>query len=89
MVGSLQYVIGRDEEVFPDATSFKPERWLRENSGSTNNVSSTFGSIPFGFGSRQCVGRRLAELELHLALARVGVQLQGYTHIFGSNMNHS
>ncbi len=67
MVGSLQYVIGRDEKVFPDPDSFKPERWLRESS----NVSSTFASVPFGFGPRMCIGRRLAELELYLALARV------------------
>ncbi|XP_072052037.1 1,25-dihydroxyvitamin D(3) 24-hydroxylase, mitochondrial-like [Amphiura filiformis] len=74
MVGSLQYVIGRDEKVFPDPNSFKPERWLRETSHS--NVSSTFASVPFGFGPRMCIGRRLAELELHLALARISQQFK-------------
>ena len=71
MVGSLQYVIARDENVFSDPSAFKPERWLRESG--ENTVSSTFASVPFGFGPRQCIGRRLAELELYLALARVSL----------------
>ena len=71
MVGSLQYVIARDENVFSDPNAFKPERWLRESG--ENTVSSTFASVPFGFGPRQCIGRRLAELELYLALARVSL----------------
>ncbi|NXH05722.1 CP27B protein, partial [Loxia leucoptera] len=30
-----------------------------------------FASLPFGLGPRSCVGRRLAELQLHMALAQV------------------
>ncbi|XP_063068132.1 cytochrome P450 27C1 [Engraulis encrasicolus] len=57
-----------NEESFPKAEEFKPERWLRKDQ--TDRVDN-FGSIPFGYGIRSCVGRRIAELELHLALTQM------------------
>ena len=67
----LVYHMSRDESVFPDPEEFKPERWLREQSSKFNQAKEVFASIPFGFGTRMCVGRRIAELELHLLLARI------------------
>ncbi|XP_048351862.1 1,25-dihydroxyvitamin D(3) 24-hydroxylase, mitochondrial [Sphaerodactylus townsendi] len=55
------HILGRSEENFRDWTQFKPERWLQKN-------INPFAHIPFGIGKRMCIGRRLAELQLHLAL---------------------
>ena len=60
--------MGRREDLFPQADSFIPERWLRENNRPHANA---FASIPFGFGVRMCLGRRLAELELQILLIKI------------------
>ncbi len=64
----MNYGIGRREDLFPNADSFMPERWLRKD----NRLEvDAFSSIPFGFGVRMCVGRRLAELELKILLIKI------------------
>ncbi|XP_070562960.1 1,25-dihydroxyvitamin D(3) 24-hydroxylase, mitochondrial-like [Ptychodera flava] len=61
------WLISRDPEYFPDPLEFRPERWIRGE----NEHFYGFTSIPFGYGPRMCIGKRLAELEIHLALARL------------------
>ncbi|XP_041849078.1 cytochrome P450 27C1 [Melanotaenia boesemani] len=62
------YTTSLEEENFADALDFRPDRWVRKDS--TDRVEN-FGSIPFGYGIRSCIGRRIAELEMHLALTRL------------------
>ncbi len=56
------YATHRQESVFPDALTFKPERWLEDKK------PDTFDYLPFGYGSRYCIGARLATtlIKLHL-----------------------
>uniref|UniRef100_A0A8D0GD45 Cytochrome P450 family 24 subfamily A member 1 n=1 Tax=Sphenodon punctatus TaxID=8508 RepID=A0A8D0GD45_SPHPU len=56
------HALGSNEEYFSDWSKFKPERWLQKN------TINPFAHIPFGIGKRMCIGRRLAELQLQLAL---------------------
>ena len=52
-----------DPHYFSDPLEFKPTRWIEESKS-----INPFVSTPFGFGPRNCYGRRIAELELYLLL---------------------
>ncbi|NWU26214.1 CP24A protein, partial [Dyaphorophyia castanea] len=56
------HALGCSEEYFRGWAEFRPERWLQRGS------IHPFSHVPFGIGKRMCVGRRVAELQLHLAL---------------------
>ncbi|KAF4111929.1 cytochrome P450 27C1 [Onychostoma macrolepis] len=62
------YSTSMDEENFPRPGEFRPDRWIRKDA---SDRVDNFGSIPFGYGIRSCVGRRIAELEMHLALTQL------------------
>lgn len=55
--------LGSNEEYFDNGKQFRPERWLYEK-----NSINPFAHVPFGIGKRMCIGRRLAELQIHLGL---------------------
>ena len=58
-----------DRNVSPDASEFKPTRWLQENATAPDGNAAKKASIPFGAGPRICPGRYLALLEIKIALA--------------------
>ncbi|XP_077392176.1 cytochrome P450 [Festucalex cinctus] len=60
------YAVSHDDSVFPEPHRFLPQRWLRQEN--IKQHQHPFGSVPFGFGIRACLGRRVAELEMHLLL---------------------
>eukprot|EP00071_Canis_lupus_P052635 XP_538254.3 25-hydroxyvitamin D-1 alpha hydroxylase, mitochondrial [Canis lupus familiaris] len=66
LVTLCHYATSRDPAQFPEPNSFRPARWLGEGP-----APHPFASLPFGFGKRSCMGRRLAELELQMALAQI------------------
>ncbi|XP_006812664.1 putative cytochrome P450 301a1, mitochondrial [Saccoglossus kowalevskii] len=62
-------IASRLPEYFPSPDEFIPERWLR--GGDMHTDTSGFAHLPFGFGARMCIGRRVAEQELQLALIKL------------------
>lgn len=62
-VTTQAYTLHRNPEIFADPESFRPERWLT----STPQMEEAF--MPFGAGSRICIGLHLARLEIMLACA--------------------
>ncbi|NEO87534.1 MAG: cytochrome P450 [Spirulina sp. SIO3F2] len=60
----VPYLVHCREDLYPDARSFKPERFLGRR-------YSSFEYLPFGGGSRRCLGEALAQLELKLVLGTI------------------
>lgn len=69
MIVSQNMVASRLPQYVRDPLKFKPERWLR-GSDSYENIHP-FLSLPFGFGPRSCIARRLAEQNMCIILVRV------------------
>ncbi|XP_031223850.1 sterol 26-hydroxylase, mitochondrial isoform X1 [Mastomys coucha] len=77
------YVVSRDPSVFPEPESFQPHRWLRKRETDNSGIQHPFGSVPFGYGVRSCLGRRIAELEMQLILSRL---IQKYEVVLAPGM---
>ena len=56
------YCTARSKKYFEDPLEFKPERWLRENRGE----SHAFSILPFGYGVRMCLGKKMDALFVSL-----------------------
>nr|UYL69088.1 cytochrome P450 315a1 [Colaphellus bowringi] len=63
------YTSGRSKKYFADPDQFRPDRWLRNNL--VSNTVGQLASLPFGMGSRSCVGRKIAEIQFHVTLAKI------------------
>jgi cytochrome P450/nitrite reductase/ring-hydroxylating ferredoxin subunit len=57
------------EDAFPQAQTFRPDRWMEDQTPRTSGHHKAF--MPFGSGPRLCPGRSLALLEMKTALAMV------------------
>ncbi|XP_027710897.1 25-hydroxyvitamin D-1 alpha hydroxylase, mitochondrial [Vombatus ursinus] len=71
LVTLCHYATSRDPGQFPEPNAFHPKRWL-----GGQPAPHPFASLPFGFGKRSCIGKRLAELELNLALAQILIHFE-------------
>ena len=65
LISNAVHNIHHDPDNYPDPDVFDPERFSPENKECRH--PGTF--IPFGLGPRNCLGMRLAQLELKFAVA--------------------
>ncbi|XP_062539100.1 cytochrome P450 315a1, mitochondrial [Armigeres subalbatus] len=66
------YTAGRDEDNFYKPNEFLPERWIRR--GDKNLSLTPFSpnaSLPFSMGSRSCIGRKVALIQMQYLLSKV------------------
>lgn len=62
--------LSMSEEQFANPEEFLPERWLDSNDPQKQRLMSMC-VLPFGIGKRNCLGRRFAEQEIHLATIKI------------------
>lgn len=58
------YLTHTDPELFPDPYAFRPERFLERS-------TQTYSWIPFGGGTRRCIGATFAQFEMRIVLSTV------------------
>ena len=58
------YLLHRRPDVYPEPTVFRPERFLEE-------PPDTYQWIPFGGGTRRCIGASFAMTELRIVLSTI------------------
>ncbi|KAI0198870.1 cytochrome P450 [Astrocystis sublimbata] len=70
IVGVNTWVTHRNTEIFgADADDFRPERWLIEDAEKLAAMNRQW--IPFGLGSRTCIGRHISTLEISKLIPRL------------------
>jgi cytochrome P450 family 135 len=58
------YMAHTNPDLFPDPFAFRPERFLEE-------APDTYSWIPFGGGTRRCIGAAFAQMEMRVALRTI------------------
>ncbi|KAI1262389.1 cytochrome P450 [Xylariaceae sp. FL1019] len=70
IVGISSWVLHRDKTVFgEDVDDFNPERWLTDDKEKLAAMNRQW--IPFGMGSRTCIGRHISTLEISKLIPRI------------------
>ena len=58
-------IMHQRDDLYPDAAAFRPERFLGAD------APDTYTWIPFGGGTRRCLGASFAQMEMRIVLRRV------------------
>ncbi|QDY79993.1 cytochrome P450 [Streptomyces qinzhouensis] len=74
-VAYSQYIVHHDPAVFPDPQRFDPDRWLPD--APTVSRSSY---LPFGLGSRQCLGENFSWTAMLLTVAEIAARWDLHPH---------
>ncbi|PIA82924.1 Pisatin demethylase [Cercospora beticola] len=69
-VGMNVWVPHYNEDIWgPDAARFRPERWIESSPERLKVMDSSF--MPFGLGSRTCIGRHISFLEMNKVIPMI------------------
>ncbi|GLI75114.1 hypothetical protein PoHVEF18_003365 [Penicillium ochrochloron] len=71
IVGVNTWVAHYDESVFPNAKAFRPERWLEAETEPERLKEMNQMYMPFGLGSRTCLGKHISILEMSKLIPRL------------------
>ncbi len=69
LIAPCIYLVHRRPELYPDPYAFRPERFLEQ-------PPETYSWLPFGGGSRRCIGASFAVLEMSTVLRTVAGSLR-------------
>ncbi|KAI1100655.1 cytochrome P450 [Jackrogersella minutella] len=70
IVGVNTWIEHRNTHIFgTDANEFRPERWLSDDAEKVATMNSHW--MPFGYGSRTCIGRHISFLEISKLIPRL------------------
>lgn len=71
------YTCSRNEQYFPEANKFNPNRWIRSTGKSQYEmVTDPYATLPYSLGSRGCIGKKLAQTQLILTIGKVREQME-------------
>lgn len=69
-VGVNPWVMHQDEDIFgPDASQYKPERWLTDDAEKLSTMERNF--LAFGAGPRVCIGKNISLLEMNKVIPQI------------------
>jgi cytochrome P450 len=69
-VGVNAWVVHHNKEIFgPDASEFKPERWLTNDAEKRAAMDRNF--LAFGAGSRVCIGKNISLMEMYKVIPQI------------------
>lgn len=77
VVGVPIYAIQHNEQYFPDSFTYLPERWILGSKTPLFEVTDDSLAVgrsafcPFSLGTRKCIGKNMAYMELLISVARV------------------
>ena len=64
------YTIHHNPKYYPSPHKYDPERWIESSVGHDAVAKAWNAFNPFSYGTRQCIGKRLAYTELWITIAR-------------------
>ena len=74
-VHPVQWSIHREEKLYPDPNSFRPERWLEPGWPTFKEPLTRCPNLQnysaFGFGRRICPGQNIAERSMYILISRM------------------